>query len=125
MFYPESTLSNLSQARSLGGKTFIHWEIPLRFNMVLMRIIPAQKIFEQLSQSFKARVEVVNGKAKAAESSANTLVATNRVTEVYEAVWKGAERRWQTEMQYVITLIILITFNHSEDLVVLPAVPGK
>jgi hypothetical protein len=93
--------------------------------MLLMRINPAQKIFEQFSPSFKARVEVVSGKAKAAESSANTLVATNRVTEVYEAVWKGAERRWQTKMQYVITLIILITFNHSEDLVVLPAVPGK
>jgi hypothetical protein len=49
-----------------GGTTFTHWEIPLRFNILFMTIIPAQKIFDQFSRSFKARVELVNGKAKAA-----------------------------------------------------------
>ncbi|KUJ22423.1 uncharacterized protein LY89DRAFT_680570 [Mollisia scopiformis] len=40
-----------------GGTTFINSEIPFRLNVLLMRLLPAESMFQQFCKDFKARVE--------------------------------------------------------------------
>lgn len=40
-----------------GGTTFINIEIPARLNVLLMKFMPATKMFNQFCVDFKARVE--------------------------------------------------------------------
>lgn len=48
------------------GKTLlINNEVPFRLNVILMRLVPAEKMFKQFCEGFKKRVEaVVRGEVK-------------------------------------------------------------
>jgi len=48
-----------------GGTTFVNSEVPLRLNVVLLRLVPIGSKFEHFCQSFKARVEHVKKEGRA------------------------------------------------------------